>query len=122
MHVQKIHIIRVIVLFTVISLAAAAPAAGQNPIWAPPSLTPLIEEGLAKNQALKSLDFQIKALTEKIEPSGALPDPQLGVGLLNLPTDTFDLDQEPMTQKQIVPGSTTVVASGASSSLTGMSK
>jgi outer membrane protein TolC len=102
MHIQNKSAIRIIVLrIIMVIIAAAAPAAGQNAIWAPPSLNQLIEEGLANNQALKSLAFQINALAEKIDPAGALPDPRLGIGMLNLPTDTFDLDQEPMTQKQI---------------------
>jgi len=79
----------------------ALPVYAKSPITSSESLTPLIEEGLANNQALKSLEFQINALTEKIEPASALPDPRLGVGLLNLPADTFDFEQEPMTQKQI---------------------
>jgi outer membrane protein TolC len=40
-------------------------------------------------------------LKKEIPLAGSLEDPRLGVGLLNLPTDTFDFDQEPMTQKQI---------------------
>ena len=32
---------------------------------------------------------------------GALPDPMLSFNAMNLPTDTFDLDQEPMTQLQL---------------------
>lgn len=30
--------------------------------------------------------------------AGSLPDPKLTFGLMNLPTDTFDFNQEPMTQ------------------------
>ncbi|MGW8195219.1 MAG: TolC family protein, partial [Desulforhopalus sp.] len=30
--------------------------------------------------------------------AGTLPDPKMTVGLLNMPTDTFDFSQEPMTQ------------------------
>ena len=33
---------------------------------------------------------------------GALPDPMLSFNAMNLPTDTFDLDQEPMTQLQLM--------------------
>jgi len=38
---------------------------------------------------------------EEIPFAGSLDDLRLGIGLINLPVDTFDLDQEPMTQKQI---------------------
>ncbi|MGI0119535.1 TolC family protein [Zooshikella sp. RANM57] len=33
--------------------------------------------------------------------AGTLPDPKMSVGLANLPTDTFDFDQEPMTQFKV---------------------
>ncbi len=33
--------------------------------------------------------------------AGTLPDPTVSVGLVNVPTDTFDFDQEPMTQAKI---------------------
>ena len=33
--------------------------------------------------------------------AGTLPDPQVSLGLANVPTDTFDFDQEPMTQFKV---------------------
>ncbi len=88
-------------LLPMIIIWLALPVYAKSPITASESLTPLIEEGLANNQSLKSLQYQVNALIEQIPAAGALPDPRLGIGMLNLPTDTFDLDQEPMTQKQI---------------------
>ncbi|MFP3874481.1 MAG: TolC family protein [Thiohalophilus sp.] len=41
------------------------------------------------------------ALKEKSVADGALPDPQVKLGLMNFPTDTFKRDQEPMTQIQL---------------------
>ncbi len=79
----------------------ALPVYAESPIWAPAPLENLIDEGLTNNQSLKSLQYQVNALEEQVPAAGALPDPRLGIGMLNLPTDTFDLDQEPMTQKQI---------------------
>ena len=70
-------------------------------IWAPQSLGRLIEEGLANNQDIKSLESQVKSLREEISFAGSLNDPRIGIGLLNIPTDHFRFDQEPMTQKQI---------------------
>jgi len=75
-------------------------AAGSS-VWAPPELAVLIEEGLAKNQDIQSLTSKVESLKEEISFAGSLNDPRIGLGLLNLPTDTFDFDQEPMTQKQI---------------------
>jgi outer membrane protein TolC len=79
------------------------PATGQanSPIWAPPALTLLIEEGIAQNNEIKSLEDRVESLKKDIPFAGSLDDPRLGFAILNLPTDTFDFDQEAMTQKQI---------------------
>lgn len=41
------------------------------------------------------------ALKEQAVADKALPDPKLKLGLMNFPTDTFERDQEPMTQLQV---------------------
>ncbi|MDP2433572.1 MAG: TolC family protein [Pseudomonadota bacterium] len=51
----------------------------------------------------------ISALTEAAPAAGQLPDPKLRMGLLSLPVDTFNFDQEAMTQasigiSQLIPG------------------
>lgn len=40
-------------------------------------------------------------LSQEAIVGGQLADPMLTAGIMNLPTDTFDLDQEPMTQIQV---------------------
>jgi cobalt-zinc-cadmium efflux system outer membrane protein len=70
-------------------------------IWAPEELGALIEEGLARNNEIQSLKDQVESLKDEIPFAGALDDPKLGFAILNLPTDTFSFNQEPMTQKQI---------------------
>jgi len=42
-----------------------------------------------------------QALLAESIADGELPDPSLSVGLLNLATDTFDFDQEPMSQFKV---------------------
>lgn len=42
-----------------------------------------------------------RAHTENAVADGQLPDPKLKTGILNLPTDTLDIDQEPMTQLRL---------------------
>lgn len=44
---------------------------------------------------------QSKALYEQSIAADTLPDPRVKLGLLNYPTDTFDREQEPMTQTRI---------------------
>ena len=57
----------------------------------------LIDEGLEQNNEIQSLKDQVESLKNEIPFAGALDDPRLGFAILNLPTDTFDFDQEPMT-------------------------
>ncbi len=70
-----------------------------TPIWTSSGLSELVEEGLAHNKEIQSLEAQVASLKEEISFAGSLEDPRFGFGVLNLPTDTFDFNQEPMTQK-----------------------
>lgn len=42
-----------------------------------------------------------EAQIDRAAAEGTLPDPKLKLGLMNVPTDTFDLEQEAMTQMQV---------------------
>jgi outer membrane protein TolC len=85
----------------ILSALLPAPALSESGTWEPPALSAMIEEGLEHNQDIQSLQARVEAARELIPFAGSLEDPRLGFGLLNLPTDTFDFNQEPMTQKQI---------------------
>jgi len=62
----------------------------------------LIEEAVNNNPQLKSIEESVSALKERPYQARSLDNPRLKLGLMNLPTDTFEFDQEPMTQKQVV--------------------
>lgn len=64
-------------------------------------LAELVDEALANNQELAAMRQTAEALRAEAPFAGSLTDPRLGVGLSNVPTDSFELDQEAMTQKQI---------------------
>lgn len=58
--------------------------------------------------AVKKNDFRLKQLQEESqaflaesEAAAYLPDPTVFAAIQSLPTDTFDLDQEPMTQLRV---------------------
>ena len=76
-------------------------AEDQSAEWLPQPLRQIIAESLQKNQKMQSIQAEIEALTAEIDFAGSLNDPRIGLGILNLPTDTFSFDQEPMTQKQL---------------------
>lgn len=73
----------------------------ETPITATDDLDRLIAEGLAENGAIKSMEAEIEALKNEMTAAGALPDPKIGLGLINVPIDTFSFSQAPMTQKQV---------------------
>ena len=80
---------------------ASAGAQPSSSFTAPPALAGLIEEGLAQNGEIQSLLTQAESFRAEVPFAGSLDDPRLGVGALNVPTDSFSFSQEPMTQKQI---------------------
>ncbi|MBW2218019.1 MAG: TolC family protein [Deltaproteobacteria bacterium] len=70
-------------------------------IWAPQELTQIINEGLENNKEIQSLEAIVESLKEKAGFAGSLNDPRIGIAVLNLPTDSFRFDEQPMTQKQL---------------------
>ena len=73
--------------------------ANQFPV--PAGLEQLISEGQATNQELAAIQDTVAALESQAPAVGAWEDPRIGIGISNLPTDSFSFNQEPMTQKQI---------------------
>jgi len=74
----------------------------EAPVWKSAPLNEIIAEGLQNNKELQGMESALEGMRHEIAYAGSLDDPQIGLGLLNLPVDTFDFNQEPMTQKQIL--------------------
>jgi len=72
-----------------------------------PSNKPVLTLKQAEQIALKDepglagKHWEAQSLAERAIADGQLMDPKLQVGLLNLPADTFDFDQENMTQFKV---------------------
>jgi outer membrane protein, heavy metal efflux system len=64
-------------------------------------LNDLVQEALNKNPDVLVAKSKWEAIKERPPQAGSLDDPVLGLGILNLPTDTFSFRQEDMTQKEI---------------------
>jgi cobalt-zinc-cadmium efflux system outer membrane protein len=64
-------------------------------------LSELIQEALENNPRLEAAGQKVLSAESAIPQAGALPDPKLTFGLMNLPVNSFAFDQEPMTGKQI---------------------
>jgi outer membrane protein TolC len=56
---------------------------------------------LAEDYMLRAISARSESMAERSVSTGSLPDPQLKLGFANLPTDSFNLGQEPMTQTVI---------------------
>jgi outer membrane protein TolC len=63
-------------------------------------LDELIQKALTQNPELQSSFKGWEASKTRISQQEALPDPTLGINIMNLPVNSFALDQEPMTGKQ----------------------
>jgi outer membrane protein TolC len=80
----------------VASLTTAAPV-DDGPL----SLDQALELAVADNPGLAEIQARARALAAIPSQAGTLPDPVLSLNALSLPVDTFNLDQEPMTQLQV---------------------
>jgi cobalt-zinc-cadmium efflux system outer membrane protein len=60
-----------------------------------------IAYALQDNPGLAAMQLRYEALLDVSSQVGALPDPMINFNAMNFPTDTFDIDQEPMTQLQV---------------------
>ncbi|MBE9395745.1 TolC family protein [Pontibacterium sp. N1Y112] len=79
----------------------AAAIAITLPVQADLRLQDAVAEAIHSDHWARSNNFQEQALRSQALASGQLPDPKLRLALANLPTDTFDFDQENMTQLQV---------------------
>ena len=86
------------------SYAQVAPDAESSPVAdgvVPLTLDQAVAIALQNNPDVAGLRAQAYAMQAVPSQAGALPDPILSLNAMNLPTDTFDLNQEPMTQMQL---------------------
>jgi outer membrane protein TolC len=89
---------RVISLVAVaFSFSAAGIGAAEEPVL---RVEPLVQEAISRNPKIAAARERHSALQEKIPQAGALEDPMLGFGVVNLPND-FDFNEEDMTAKEV---------------------
>jgi outer membrane protein TolC len=66
-----------------------------------PALGALIAEALQNNPELRAAAKETEAANQRVRPAGALEDPMLEAGLLNVPIQPFRLNREDMTMKML---------------------
>ncbi len=77
----------------------ALPAVGQDAT--DPQLAALLAEAAERNPDVQAARRETAAARSRMAPAGALDDPMLEVGVLNLPTPSFSFRREDMTMKMI---------------------
>ena len=77
--------------------ATAAPTTTREPA----ALQQLIAEALQNNPEIRAARKEQEAASQRIAPAGALDDPMLEAGVLNLPTSSFSFTREDMTMKML---------------------
>jgi outer membrane protein TolC len=85
----------------VLLIAAALTVAARVQAQPALSLEEAVAIALAENAGLAARAAQASALETVPSQAGSLPDPVIGINAMNLPADTFNFDQEPMTQLQL---------------------
>jgi outer membrane protein TolC len=88
-----------IVLLLCAAATAAARAAPEEPRDA--QLQQLIAEAALNNPEIRAARNEVEAARQRVSPAGALDDPMLEAGLLNVPTDSWRLNREDMTMKML---------------------
>ncbi len=88
-------------IFLVLILATAAlaitDAAAQNTT----PMQQVVREALNNNPEIRAAGRERDAASQRIAPAGALDDPMLEAGVINVPTNSFRFDREDMTMKMI---------------------
>ena len=103
----KNHVRAVLCLIVAGMPLAALPADAPTPAEsrsAPPITTPLkelVSEALQNNPEIQAALKEKEAVQHRVAPAGALDDPMLEAGFLNVPTNSLRFDREEMTMKMI---------------------
>jgi len=73
----------------------------QPPDVPDPQLRALLTEALANNPEIRAARSEAEAARQRVSPAGALDDPMLEAGILNVPTDSWRFNREDMTMKML---------------------
>ncbi|MBF0400066.1 MAG: TolC family protein [Magnetococcales bacterium] len=84
-----------------ITLLVLALVGGEHSAFAALTLKEAERLALEKDPAVAQLLAESSALSQKAIADGSLKDPKLTLGVVSVPLDTFDMEQEAMTQEKI---------------------
>jgi outer membrane protein, heavy metal efflux system len=81
-------------------LALGVPQDASGPAIVP-ALGTFVAEALQNNAELRAAAKETEAASQRVRPAGALDDPMLEAGLLNVPNQSWRLNREDMTMKML---------------------
>jgi outer membrane protein, heavy metal efflux system len=81
-----------------VAAAIADPACAQT---ATPTLSALVAEAMQNNPELRAAAKEAEAAKQRVLPAGALEDPMLEAGFINLPIQPLSFNSEDMTMKML---------------------
>ncbi|ALP52261.1 hypothetical protein Tel_03380 [Candidatus Tenderia electrophaga] len=93
----SVSCVAVVLMLVLAGRALAAPALETDTL----SLPEALRQGLAQSPGLAASRAMALAARARVPQAGSLPDPRLNIGLANLPSDSFSLSQDPMSQIQV---------------------
>jgi outer membrane protein TolC len=96
-------LIKRFMIILIVSAFAWTPLSAQV-IVLDPALTDHLSEALKNNPDLSSWTNRVQTAGERIPQAGAWQDPMLTFSVANLPTDSWEFDQEAMTAAWIKVG------------------
>src|SRR5437870_4088787 len=84
-------------------IAGAGPAHAQDaaPFAGDSGLQSLVAEALVRNPTVAQRQAAVRAATLRIRPAGALPDPMLSVGVMDLLLPHFEFNQSDFTEADV---------------------
>lgn len=88
-------------LFLVLILVAAAGPITEAAAQTTTPIQDVVREALDSNPEIRAASRERDAAKQRIAPAGALDDPMLEAGVLNVPTNSWRFDREDMTMKMI---------------------
>lgn len=97
MHDTSIRRLAAVLVLALTGGAVAAPQPAADSL----SLQEALRLGLEQSPSLAASRAMAQAAQAQVPQAGSLPDPRLSLGLANLPTDSFSLSRDPMSQIQV---------------------
>src|SRR5688572_1092640 len=82
-------------------LAAAASIEAPAAPGGESTLPRLIAEALRNNPEIRAARHERDASVQRVSPAGALDDPMIEAGVVNVPTRSFSFSREDMTMKML---------------------